>query len=76
MFGGFAGRFLKDAYLFQINSKQFTRTAVTPNETFLFQMPIAVDSRTGTIFSCDMQQQLSYSYDLNNQWKTHMTLRQ
>ena len=36
IFGGFSGKFLKDSFLFNVNSNVLTRTAPTPSETFLF----------------------------------------
>lgn len=34
--GGFSGKFLRDSYLFNINTNELTKTMQTPNEVFLF----------------------------------------
>ena len=36
IFGGFSGRFLKDSYLFNVNTNNLTRTQSTTGDTFLF----------------------------------------
>lgn len=36
IFGGFSGKFLRDSYLFNVNSNELVKTANTPNDTFLF----------------------------------------
>ena len=75
VFGGFSGRFLKDSFLFNVNSNQLTRISVCPQETFLFQMPIAYDSKDNCVYSCDMQHMLVFRNDSSNNWTTHMSLK-
>lgn len=54
IFGGFSGKFLKDSYLFDINTQNMVRTTTCPNEVFLFQMPTVFDSQTNAVYTCDL----------------------
>ena len=45
IFGGFNGRFLKDSYLFNVNSNKLTATNKLGSECFMFQMPVCYDSK-------------------------------
>lgn len=75
IFGGFSGKFMKDSYLFNVNTNLLTRTSTVPNECFLFQMPVTFDSRSGSVFCCDLQQQNVYKFDSNKNWSIHQSMR-
>jgi hypothetical protein len=74
IFGGFSGKFLRDSYLFDTNTCQLTKTAQTPNECFLFQMPTVYDSSTSSIFTCDLQRLLVYQFNDKAEWKVYMPI--
>ena len=75
IFGGFSGRFLRDSYLFNVNNNQLTRTQQTPNETFVFQMPVAYNPADQAIYSCDFQHMVVFKCDHANDWSNHMSLK-
>lgn len=75
IFGGFSGKFLKDSYLFDVNTNRMVKTQPTPNELFLYQMPTCYDTASGAVYTCDMQRHLIYKYDDKGQWSVLCSLR-
>ena len=56
IFGGFQGKYMKDAYSFNPIRKDIRLADSQPNmELFLFQMPTVFDQASGIIYSVDWQ---------------------
>lgn len=66
IFGGFSGKFLGDCYYFDCTTNDMTRAPPTPNDLFLFQMPVMFDTGTQSIFACDMQRHQVYKFNNQN----------
>ena len=56
IFGGFNGKFMKDAHIFNSSKKQMRLADTQPTmELFLFQMPTVFESSTGSVYTVDWQ---------------------
>lgn len=75
IFGGFSGRFLSDCYMFNTVDNSIQRQMNSPNEVFLFQMPVMFDRTTNSVYAVDLQRSLVYRHNDSGQWSTHMSLR-
>jgi hypothetical protein len=54
IFGGFNGKFMKDAHILKASTKQLRPAEVQPTmELFLFQMPTVFEQSTGSIYTVD-----------------------
>jgi Kelch motif len=75
IFGGFAGEFRNDSYLFDTQTNSITRTVDTPTKFFTYQIPVIYDSDTNSIFTVDMQFKVVFKFDTRSVWKTHMAIQ-
>jgi hypothetical protein len=75
IFGGFSGRFLSDCYMYNTRDNSISRHMNSPNEVFLFQMPVQYDRTTNSVYAVDLQRSLVYRNSDSGQWSTHMSLR-
>jgi len=75
IFGGFSGKFNRDSYLFNVQTQGLTKIANTPNDCFLFQMPMAFDQSKNTCYSVDLQNKNCLKLDANNNWSVAMKLQ-
>ena len=54
IFGGFNGKFMKDAHVFNCSRKALRPAETQPSmELFLFQMPTVFEQSTGSVYSVD-----------------------
>jgi len=53
VFGGFSGKFLKDAYVFSPGKKSLGKATAPIQEIFSFQMPTVFEKNTGTVYTVD-----------------------
>ena len=75
IFGGFQGRYMKDAHVFNPVRKEIKMADHQPStELFLFQMPTVYDSTTGIIYTVDWQKLKIYQFS-RNKWDVVMDLR-
>lgn len=74
VFGGFSGKFLKDAYVFNPTYKKMSKAAQPIQEIFSFQMPTVFESDTGTVYTVDWQKLKIFSFR-GNQWETVTDLK-
>jgi hypothetical protein len=56
IFGGFNGKYMKTAHIFNCTSKKMRLADHQPSfEMFLFQMPTAFEQMTGSVLTVDWQ---------------------
>jgi len=74
VFGGFSGKFLKDAFIFTPVRKDLRLTTSPQADIFSFQMPTVYEENTGTVYTVDWQKLKIFSFK-NNQWNTVAELK-
>jgi hypothetical protein len=68
VFGGFAGRFIKQFYLFNTNTNQIDTTGALPKEIFPYQTPTIHDASKKTLYTIDWQTFKLFSYNEQRGW--------
>lgn len=64
IFGGFSGRYLKDAYYLNALTRLVRRADHNPSiELFTYQMPTVYDESTNTVVTSDWQKMKIVSYN-------------
>mmetsp|Transcript_11436 Transcript_11436/g.19322 ORF Transcript_11436/g.19322 Transcript_11436/m.19322 type:complete len:207 (-) Transcript_11436:187-807(-) len=76
VFGGFAGKFRNDSYLFDTATNTIKPTAAIVNDCFCFQTPTVYDSETKSAYSCEMMQRSVFKFDQRSLWSKHMPIYQ
>jgi len=74
VFGGFSGKFLKDAYMFNPIKKELKKGTAPIQEIFSFQMPTVYEKTTGTVYTVDWQKLKIFSFK-SNQWNVVSELK-
>lgn len=68
IFGGFNGKYMKEAHIFNCNQKKMRLADNQPSmEMFLFQMPTVFEQSTGSVFTVDWQKMKVIQYN-NKAW--------
>jgi hypothetical protein len=70
VFGGFSGKFLRDAYFFDVKANTVRKSTNPPMwDLFAYQMPTLLDRQSNTILTADWQSRkiFQYEYDGNFQ---------
>lgn len=75
IFGGFSGKYCRDASIFNVQTQQMRKAAIQPDfDLFAFQMP-SVQVSENEILTADWQSRRMISYSLNNRFKNIKDLR-
>ncbi len=70
IFGGFNGKYMKEAHIFTHSSKKIRLSESQPHfEMFLFQMPTVFEQSTNSVFSVDWQKMKVIQFN-NKTWST------
>jgi hypothetical protein len=64
IFGGFSGKFMRDAYYFDAKVCSIRRAAQAPVwDLFAYQMPTLLDKSSGLIVTADWQNKKIFQYE-------------
>lgn len=64
IFGGFSGKFLRDAFFFDVKKNIIRRAAYPPMwDLFAYQMPTLLDKSTGTVITADWANRKIFQYE-------------
>jgi hypothetical protein len=64
VFGGFSGKFLRDAYYFDVKTKVIKKVPHPPIwDMFAYQMPTLLDKSNNQMITCDWASRKIFSYD-------------
>lgn len=77
IFGGFAGYFKSDAYIFQTSTNTIRRIDEMPMQCFFFQMPVAYDPSSEQVYAAEfLSTKTVLRFNTAQKWKTHMSIQQ
>ena len=68
IFGGYSGDFLKDSYLFNVNTKLMTKTMDMPIECLPYQKGTIFCSETNSILYADHEKKQLLRFDEYGNW--------
>lgn len=69
VFGGFSGKFLRDAYYFDVKSKVIRKSPVAPVwDLFAYQMPTVLDKSSGQLITADWASRKIFQYEYDGQF--------